>query len=94
MQITFENYLITKMEKYFTVGNIGGGTNTWEKKEKICMHDQNSYFFLISNGYFNLSLVFTPFEMFYKQVHQLKWVNTKWEQVAADRQKLQNIPNF
>ena len=25
---------------------------------------------------------------------ELKWVNTEWEQVAADRQKLQNIPNF
>ena len=24
----------------------------------------------------------------------VKWVNTEWEQVAADRQKLQNIPNF
>ena len=25
---------------------------------------------------------------------EVKWVNTEWEQVAADRQKLQNIPNF
>ena len=27
-------------------------------------------------------------------IYILKWVNTEWKQVEADRHELQNVPNF